>query len=85
VDDKATDVIVRVPESPPRYLDVQVKTVPTDKATYLFLHKRHFTIEANRYLTSWCSTTATSQLSPWLRPHSGLNHRRPSPHPIARG
>ncbi len=50
VDDKAIDLIVRVPESLPRYLDVQVKTVPTDKLTHLFLRKKHFTIEANRYL-----------------------------------
>jgi hypothetical protein len=50
VDDKAIDLIVRVPDSPPRYCDVQVKTVRPAKSTYLFLRKKHFTIEANRYL-----------------------------------
>jgi hypothetical protein len=50
VDDKAIDLIVRVPDAPPRYYDVQVKTVRTAKPTYLFLRKKHFTLEPNRYL-----------------------------------
>jgi hypothetical protein len=50
VDDKAIDLILRVPESPPRYYDVQVKTVRPIKSTYLFMRKKHFTIESNRYL-----------------------------------
>ena len=50
VDDKAIDLILRVPDSPPRYYDVQVKTVRPVKSTYLFLRKKHFTIESNRYL-----------------------------------
>lgn len=50
VDDKAIDLIIRVPDSPPRYFNVQVKTVRTTKPTYVFMRKKHFTIEANRYL-----------------------------------
>lgn len=50
VDDKAIDLIVRVPDSPPRYYDVQVKAVRLPKPTYLFLRKKHFTLEPNRYL-----------------------------------
>lgn len=50
VDDKAIDLVVRVPESPPRYFDVQVKTVRSAKPGYLFLRKKHFAIETNRYL-----------------------------------
>ena len=49
VDDKAIDLVIRVPESPPRYLDVQVKTVRSATG-YVFMRKRHFTIEPNRYL-----------------------------------
>lgn len=50
VDDKAIDLVLRVPGSPPRYFDVQVKTIRPTKASYLFMRKRHFVIESNRYL-----------------------------------
>ncbi|WP_237478307.1 DUF4365 domain-containing protein [Lichenibacterium dinghuense] len=49
VDDKAIDLVIRIPSSPPRYLDVQVKTA-RGSTGYVFMRKRHFTIEANRYL-----------------------------------
>jgi hypothetical protein len=50
VDDKAIDVIIRVHDSPPRYYDVQVKTVRVSKPGYLFMRKKHFTVAPNRYL-----------------------------------
>jgi hypothetical protein len=50
VDDKAIDLILSIPGTPPRYLDVQVKTVRTVKPTYVFMRKKDFTIESNRYL-----------------------------------
>ena len=49
VDDKAIDLVIRLPSSPPRYFDVQVKTARS-ATSYVFMRKRHFTIEANRYL-----------------------------------
>lgn len=49
VDDKAIDLVIRVPSSPPRYLDVQVKAARSS-TNYVFMRKRHFTLEANRYL-----------------------------------
>jgi hypothetical protein len=49
VDDKAIDLVIRIPSSPPRYLDVQVKTARSS-TNYVFMRKRHFTIETNRYL-----------------------------------
>lgn len=50
VDDRAIDLILRLDGAPPRYLDVQVKTLRTVKPTYLFLRKKHFTLAPNRYL-----------------------------------
>lgn len=50
VDDKAIDLIIRLPESPPRYLDVQVKTIRTSKPGYVFIRKKHFGLETNRFL-----------------------------------
>lgn len=49
VDDKAIDLVIRIPSSPPRYFDVQVKAARSS-TNYVFMRKRHFTIEANRYL-----------------------------------
>ena len=50
VDDRAIDLILRLDGAPPRYLDVQVKTLRTVKPTYTFVHKKHFTLAPNRYL-----------------------------------
>jgi hypothetical protein len=50
VDDRAIDLILRLDGSPPRYFDVQVKTLRTAKPTYLFLRKKHFALAPNRYL-----------------------------------
>jgi hypothetical protein len=50
VDDKAIDLILRIPDRPPRYYDIQVKTVRTAKPTYVFLRKKDFTVDVNRYL-----------------------------------
>ena len=49
VDDRAIDLVIRIPSSPPRYLDVQVKTM-RGATGYVFMRKPHFTIEDNRYL-----------------------------------
>lgn len=49
VDDKAIDLVIRVPSFPPRYLDVQVKAARSS-TNYVFMRKRHFTLAANRYL-----------------------------------
>lgn len=49
VDDRAIDFVVRLPSSPTRYVDVQVKTVRAATG-YVFMRKRHFALEANRYL-----------------------------------
>ena len=50
VDDRAIDLILRLEGSPPRYLNIQVKTLRTVKPTYLFLRKKHFALAPNRYL-----------------------------------
>ena len=49
VDDRAIDLVLRIPSSPPRHLDVQVKTV-RGGTSYVFMRKRHFAPEASRYL-----------------------------------
>jgi hypothetical protein len=50
VDDRAIDALVRIPGTPPRYLEIQVKTVRTAKPVYTFLRKRHFSIRADTFL-----------------------------------
>jgi hypothetical protein len=41
VDDRAIDELIRIPSNPPRYLEVQVKTVRAAKSGYIFMRKRH--------------------------------------------
>jgi hypothetical protein len=40
VDDRAIDALIHIPSDPPRYLEVQVKTVRAAKSGYIFMRKR---------------------------------------------
>jgi hypothetical protein len=50
VDDRAIDELIRIPSDPPRYLEVQVKTVRAAKSGYIFMRKRHFSIRSDTFL-----------------------------------
>jgi hypothetical protein len=50
VDDRAIDALIRIPSDPPRYLEVQVKTVRAAKPGYIFMRKRHFSIRSDTFL-----------------------------------
>ncbi len=50
VDDRSIDALVRIPGTPPRYLEIQVKTIRTMKPGYVFMHKRKFPICASTFL-----------------------------------
>ena len=50
VDDRAIDALIRIQSDPPRYLEVQVKTVRAAKSGYIFMRKRHFSIRSDTFL-----------------------------------
>ncbi|WP_456687037.1 hypothetical protein [Bradyrhizobium sp. P5_C11_2] len=57
VDDRAIDALVRipgVPEAPPRFLEIQVKTVRSAKPGYVYMAKRNFPIRAGTFLALVC-------------------------------
>ena len=49
VDDRGIDFVLRVPGSPPRHFDVQVKTVRAANS-YVFMHKSKFPLDPYRML-----------------------------------
>lgn len=50
VDDRAIDALIRLPGRPPRFLEIQVKTIRAAKPGYIFMRKRHFEIRADTFL-----------------------------------
>ena len=52
VDDRANDALIRIPSNPPRYLEVQVKTVRAAKSGYIFMRKRQFYIRPDSFSPS---------------------------------
>jgi hypothetical protein len=78
VDDKAIDLVLRVPGSPPRYLDVQVKTVRTVKPTYVFMRKRTSQSRVTDISRWFCSAKARSPHKPirirWAEPTERVPH-----------
>lgn len=71
VDDKAIDLVLRVPGSPPRYLDVQVKTVRTGIPLTRSCARR--TSPSRETATSrwFCSVKARSPQCIWFRLRPG--------------
>ena len=60
VDDKGIDLVLRIDGDPPRYYDVQVKTVRS-RNTYVFMRKDKFRLTSN-LCWRWSSLTrAASQ------------------------
>ena len=49
VDDKGIDFVLRIDSDPPRYHDVQVKTVRS-RSTYVFMKKEKFLLSPNLLL-----------------------------------